>query len=277
MPVRTVKVEPGALRTLTAAILVLAIPVALVTTTIRVVISEQAVYDHSVRKYDAMAASGIPEDELIRANGEIRDYLMQPDPGPLSIEVTNRIGETGPLFSAKETVHMADVRDLVQAMFVVQMASVVLALIIAVLMAVMWPPRALAAALLYGSMLTLAVIGTAAALAFTGFDSAWSEFHGIAFSNDLWQLDPDEDHLIQMFPEDFWFEATTLIGGAIAVQALLIASISSLYLFLTRHQGIDEAGQRVVIEPRPDHPRLEVPGRAGHAHMPRPDARHSAR
>jgi integral membrane protein (TIGR01906 family) len=262
---------------LAAVILILAIPIALVTTTIRVVISEQAIYDRSVREYNAAAVSGIPEDELIRANGQIRDYLLRPDPGPLSIEVQDRTGENGPLFTARETVHMADVRDLVQAMFVVQVVSVVVVLAFVVLMAVLWPPRALAAALLHGSVLTVGLIGAAAALAFTGFDAAWSQFHGIAFSNDLWQLDPDRDHLIQMYPEEFWFEVTTLIGGAIAVQALLIASLASVYLFLTREPAAEETGHRTAIEPRPEHQRLEVPGRAGHAHVPRQDARHSAR
>jgi hypothetical protein len=60
--------DQGLLRMALAAALILMIPVALITTNIRVVISEQVTYDHSVREYNAHRASGIPESELLRAN-----------------------------------------------------------------------------------------------------------------------------------------------------------------------------------------------------------------
>jgi integral membrane protein (TIGR01906 family) len=248
--------DKGLLRVLLVGALVLALPVALITTTIRVAISEQALYDYSVRNYGAEEASSIPESQLIRANAEIRDYLVTDNPPPLAPQVTDSSGESGPLFSAKETAHMADVRDLVQAMFRVQVLSVVMVLAIVAALVVLWPVRVLAAGLLYGSLLTGAALGTAGIMAMTGFDSAWSDFHGIAFSNDLWQLDPDEDALIQMYPEQFWYEATMLIGLAVVFQAFLIAAASSAYLLLTRERTV--AGNH--LPPAPD-----LPGRAGHS------------
>jgi integral membrane protein (TIGR01906 family) len=259
--------ELGFLRIALIGAFILAIPVALITTNIRVAISEQAVYDHSVRKYDAARVSGIPESELIRANGIIRDYLTNPDAGPLAIQVVNDRGETETLFTARETVHMADVHSLVQLMFTVQVGAVALALALAVVMIALWPARALAAAMLYGSAVTFAVLGAAGLLAAIGFDAAWSQFHGLAFTNDFWELDPDTDHLIQMYPEAFWQEVTLGIGGFIAVQAFAIAAISATYLFLTRDRGN-------VIEARP---RTEQPDRDGHPRRPRlapPNPRH---
>ena len=276
MVTRSPDAELGMLRTLVVAVLVVAIPVALITTTIRVAVSEQAVYDFSVREYGASFSAGIPEAELIRANARIRDYLVRSGAGPLAIEVEDANGEQVSLFNARETGHMADVRDLVHMMFVVQIGSVALVLSLVVLMAVLWPPRVLAAGLLYGSLLTGAIIGGAGLLAFTGFDSAWSQFHGIAFSNDLWRLDPDTDHLIQMFPEDFWFEITTVIGGFVVLEAFLVAGASSIYLILTRGQGQDSQHARPA-EPRPDHMRPEFPGRSGHARLVSPNTRHSLR
>jgi hypothetical protein len=75
-------------------------------------------------------------------------------------------------------------------------------------------------------------------VAASGFDSAWTEFHVFAFSNDLWQLDPSRDHLIQMFPEAFWFDITSLIVVATLLEALVISAASAAYLVLTRPESV---------------------------------------
>lgn len=177
------------------------------------------------------------------------------DAGELAIKVRNERGSIVPLFSARETAHMADVRDLVQTLFAVQIASVVAALTLAVMMIVIWSPRALATAALCGVLLTGGLLGTAGAVAASGFDSAWTEFHVVAFSNDLWQLDPARDHLIQMFPEVFWLEITTLIVTATLLEAVLIGGAAVGYLLLSRRQDV----------PLRTLPALEVAGPAGHS------------
>src|SRR5881396_3086358 len=81
------------------ALFILAVPIGLIATNIRVAVSEQPVYDYSVKHYDAPAVSNIPESELLRANGQIHRYLTAKDPPPLAIDVTNRSGVSGPLFT----------------------------------------------------------------------------------------------------------------------------------------------------------------------------------
>lgn len=238
------------------------VPVALITTTIRVAVSEQSIYDYSVKRYDAHLVSGVPEEELLRANGEIHQYLTGEYAGPLSIAVQFKDGTAGPLFNARETAHMADVRNLVRGMFAVQIAAIAAVLALAVVMLVVWPPRALAAAGLYGSVLTGGVLAMGGFLVLTGFDAAWSQFHVIAFPNGLWQLNPNTDHLIQMFPEAFWERATVAVGGAIVFEALLIGSGAWLYLHLTRAQPESD----LPVKPEPG-----LPGPAGHARVSPPD------
>ncbi len=245
----------GLFRSLVIGLFILAIPVALITTNIRVAISEQGVYDYSVRRYDAAEVSGISRSELLRANSEILHYLTAGESGQLVINVRSGQGKTAPLFNARETAHMADVRDLVQFMFTVQVLAVAATLTLAVVMLVLWPPRALAAAALYGAVLTGGVLGMAAAVAMSGFDSAWSQFHVFAFSNDLWQLDPDTDHLIQMFPEAFWQKITMLLGAVTLLEAAALALVAGAYLFLSRPRDTDD----LVIKPVP-----ALPGPGGH-------------
>jgi integral membrane protein (TIGR01906 family) len=257
----------GLFRALVIGLFIVCIPVALITTNIRAAISEQGVYDYAVRHFDADEASGIPEPELIRANAEIRDYLTDGD-GVLSISVTNNLGVEQSLFNVRETAHMADVRDLVRAMFSVQVVALALLLFLAVVMLVLWPPRALAAATLYGSILTCASLGVVGLLAASGFDSAWSQFRVIAFTNDFWELDPRTDHLIQMFPESFWQQVTLLIGGVIFLEALVIAAASGVYLRLSR------SSEQPIDRPHPD-----VAGGPGHgrSQVGTASARHVAR
>ncbi|MEX0684148.1 MAG: TIGR01906 family membrane protein [Dehalococcoidia bacterium] len=258
----------GLVRVLIIGAFILAVPLALITTTIRAAISEPAVYDYAVKHYNAHEVSGIPEPELLRANDEIHRYLVGDYNGPLAIGVQYKDGTSGSLFNVRETAHMADVRNLVRAMFVVQLGALAAVLALAVIMVVLWPPRALAAAALYGSVLTGAVLAMAGFLALTGFDAAWSQFHGIAFTNDLWELDPRKDHLIQMYPEAFWQQATTVIGGMIALEACLIALVSGIYLHKTRPQPETD----LPVKPQP-----ALPGRPGHARLAPPDPRHYLR
>jgi integral membrane protein (TIGR01906 family) len=220
-------------RALTIGFFILAIPVALIATNIRVAVSEQGVYDYSVKNYDGAADSGIPESELLRANGEIHRYLTAEDARPLAINVTNVRGVSGPLFTAKETAHMADVRDLVQNLFPVQVIAVVAVLTLATLLLVISPPRTLAIAALCGSLLTSGVLAVAGLAVASGFDSVWTEFHVLAFQNDFWALDPNTDHLIQMFPEAFWRDITALIVSATLLEASLIAGAAWGYIILS--------------------------------------------
>ena len=164
-------------------------------------------------------------------------------------------GTTVPLFSARETAHMTDVRDLVQMLFTVQAMSVAAVLTLAVMTIAIWTPRALAMAALCGVLVTGGLLGTAGTVAASGFDSAWTEFHVVAFSNDFWQLNPTRDHLIQMYPEAFWFEITALIVTATLLEAALIGGAAAAYLWLSRPREIT---LKELLAP-------DVAGPAGHS------------
>ncbi len=237
----------------------LTIPVTLVATNIRFAATEVRVYDYSVREYNAAAAARIPQSELLRSNRELVSYFTADNPGPLHIVVTNTNGEEESLFNARETVHLADVRDLFQALFIVQVVALALTLTLAVVILVTASVRALAQALLYGSAFTLVLVGATGGLASFGFDDTWRQFHFLAFTNDFWLLDPSTDHLIQMFPRDFWFDITVLIGAFTLFQVLLIGGASGLYMYLTRSGGEEEQPPRRLPVPRPLEPRPRIP------------------
>ena len=215
-----------------AALFVVALPVALVGTNVRVLFTAAPLYTYALEEYNVPAVTGIPRAELDRAMAEIRDYFTN-DQELLRITVTDDRGRTNPLFTPREVIHMRDVKHLVQWIFRAQvLALAVVAGYVALWLALerraAWAPLARLTRL---SMLgSLAVAAAFALTALLGFERLFTRFHELSFSNDFWQLDPREHHLVQMFPQDFWLVATVLLAGMTIVEILALLALSWGYL-----------------------------------------------
>ena len=59
----------------------------------------------------------------------------------------------------------------------------------------------------------LTAVATVAVAAIVDFDSLFILFHKIAFTNDLWLLDPRTDLLIRLMPIEFFISYAAIIGG----------------------------------------------------------------
>jgi integral membrane protein (TIGR01906 family) len=203
----------------------------LVTTNVRWAANEVRLYHYSFAKYDAEAATGISHSQLNAAADRLVRYFNN-DEETIRIFV-QQDSRRVPLFNERETSHLTDVKNLFRTVFRVQEASLAFALVFVVAVFI-WaaeaPLRVLARILLHVSLLTLGLLAVFAVLALVGFDELFLRFHLVAFTNDLWKLNPDTDHLIQMFPHDFWFDATMLVAGLTAAEAVLLASLSAIYL-----------------------------------------------
>ncbi len=223
---------------LAAILFVVSLPVFMVTANIRWLAGDIGYYEHGFREYDSEARTGLSLGELDAAGQRIIDYF-EDDSRTLRI-VVNIGGAEESLFNARETEHMEDVKTLMRVMFRVN--EIALAVLITyVAGAVLWAGdrsiRGLAKLALLGIGVGVAAVSVVGAFALTGFDEAWSTFHEIAFSNDLWRLDPDTDRLIQMFPEPFWEEATFIVGGLVLAQATLVVVLSLSYLVFARERS----------------------------------------
>ena len=228
----------GAFRFLAAFLFVLAVPVAIVTTNVRFLADEQRVYRYAVDEFGAVQTTGVSRDELLRAAAEIRAYFASGQ-DVLSIRVNQGDREIS-LFNARETAHMKDVKDRFLALNRVQEFSLLYALgyVAAV---VLWARevslRGLALRVAAGCLLMLVAIGAASAFAMSGFDSAWTDFHRVLFSNEFWRLNPATDHLIQMFPPDFWESIVFFAGLLTAAEAALLLVGAGIYLGVTSRQA----------------------------------------
>ena len=226
----------GIVRTAATLLFIIALPIALATTNVRVVVNEPRLYEYATDQYDTTETTGIERAELLRASGKLRGYFNN-DEDSIGIVRVERDGAPISLFSPRETAHLQDVKNLIQKTFLVQELSVlfVLTYVVAVFL---WARegalRTLATQLLLSGVLSLAIIGAVGALAVTGFEQSFEQFHIIAFDNDLWQLNPARDHLIQMFPQPFFEDVSLWIGIATMAEMAALALIALVYLGLTR-------------------------------------------
>jgi integral membrane protein (TIGR01906 family) len=217
----------------------IAIPALIISTAVRILFSTQAVYTYAIDHYHAAAVTGIARDDLIAATEDIRAYFTD-NQDYLRTLVHDQSGDVVPLFNTREVLHMHDVKQVVRFFYGLQTWSllVVAAYSVAVVLwageesLAMLARRALRAVL--ATLVLLVLFGVVAAAG--GFDAAFVTFHQLVFHNDYWRLDPTRDHLVQMFPEGFWLDATVLLCLLIAAEALLLGGGAWLYLRRHRHE-----------------------------------------
>jgi len=215
-----------------AILFVVALPMALVGTNVRLLFSAAPLYTFAVEQYDVPDVTGIPRLEIDRAMTEIRDYFTN-DQQLLRITVSDDSGRTNPIFTPREVIHMRDVKQLVQAIFRARLAAFAIVSVYALARLLAQRRTALAglARLTRISMLgTLAVALGFGAASLLGFERLFEQFHLLSFSNDFWQLDPRRDHLVQMFPLDFWLVSTVILLGITLVEVLTLLGLSWWYL-----------------------------------------------
>ena len=129
-------------------------------------------------------------------------------------------------FNAKEIYHMCDVARLFQML----RAGIAVTLSGAGLLIGLSRGRKFAKASAVGFALWAGLLAALALVIALDFSAAFTVFHEILFTNDLWLLDPRTDLLIRMCPEEM-FSAMALrigligLGGAAAVP--LTASIAA--------------------------------------------------
>jgi integral membrane protein (TIGR01906 family) len=222
-------------RALATALFILAIPVALIGTNVRFLANEERVYTYSIDQYNAPARTGIARDELVRATKELRDYFNN-DAKYVSIQVKQGNRDIS-LFNERETLHLSDVKTVFRFVNALQEMALVY-IMLYVIGVYVWarerPLQRLAVNALSGGLLTIGIIVALGLVALSGFGQAFEVFHHIAFRNGLWMLDPATDHLIQMFPEGFWFDVTMFLGILTLIEAALVSVASTVHLTISR-------------------------------------------
>ncbi|MGI8549493.1 MAG: TIGR01906 family membrane protein [Dehalococcoidia bacterium] len=220
---------------LASVLFFVAVPVALILGAVRFAFSWQPVYTYAVKSYHADEAAGFPQNELLRATHSIRTYFTD-SRRDLNITINDASRQPQTLFNQQEIAHMRDVKALVHRVYLLLDLAVIYLIIYAVLWLTVWRGSlwSLARSALTASAITIALIVVAGVSSAIDFNQLFTEFHILSFSNDFWQLDPSRDHLVQIFPQGFWYDITLFVGAMAMGGAVLLAAISAAYLWFDR-------------------------------------------
>lgn len=210
---------------LATLLFLLALPVALLTGNVRWLVNELSFYQRGYERHSSYQATGIPKDELDRATGEMIAYFNSSQDFP-GIQV-RASGRSFPLFNERDSLHLRDVKDLIQLTYRVQEATLAYVILYSIGSLVRRDGRPLSRLsfpwVLGGAFTAflLLVVGLAMLL---DFDRLFLQFHLISFSNELWILNPADSYLIRMVPEGFFMDLALWAAGLALAQALALAA-----------------------------------------------------
>jgi integral membrane protein (TIGR01906 family) len=131
----------------------------------------------------------------------------------------------GPVFDERERQHLADARRAFIGFGIAALAAVV------ALVAARW--RSGGAGWFWRAVATGAAVLAVAVLAIgmfvtVSFDLAFELFHRLLFAGGTYTFDPATERLVQIFPEQFWFET------AIGLGIVLVVGSAAVYWFAHR-------------------------------------------
>jgi integral membrane protein (TIGR01906 family) len=172
---------------------------------------------------------GISKEELMRVTDELLDYMAGRREALDSRAVIQ--GEERYVFNAREIAHMVDVRNLFAKANTARAASLITLIVMFILSYAVFGKNAFSVFLksyIAVSSAAFLILGALYLFAVLDFTLFWDLFHRLTFDNYLWLLDPRTDILIQMVPEQFFYNTVMRII-IYFVTAILVPAIASLY------------------------------------------------
>lgn len=188
-------------------------------------------YDKSISEH-----IGISDNDLDELTSFVLDYLNDKHDSLDKQMLIN--GESREVFTNDEKVHMVDVKVLnLNARYILIISSVLIVLLSLILyikkISIFYVFNTYKKVLLY-SLLFFSIIGFWILI---DFDSFWTIFHKVFFSNnDLWLLDLRKDVLIMIVPPDFF---NHLVIRILISFVLLIGLIYLVLYLLNRRRAYD--------------------------------------
>ena len=212
-----------------AAIFALLFPIFLILFNTSYITNSEWLYDYGWWRNDIANRTGLSTGQLNRGADQIKEYFGN-DAEFLDLRV-DYAGTEVSLYKEREILHMVDVKALMQAVFAItRWTGVTLLLLLAIGLLVLKEQvlplllRSLKWSAI-GTGIFLVVFGGTAAI---DFGWLFTQFHFLSFANDLWLLDPYNDYLIIMFPQQFFFEATLFIGLLTVIDFGLLTGLARL-------------------------------------------------
>lgn len=201
---------------------IVALTIAVITSIVLGLIFDASFYHDGQVRYEVQRVTRMTQDQMDRVDLGIVRFFAGTESLPDALVAS---GAPGDVYQEKEVLHMNDVRGLIRGIRTLQLASLVVVAALLAVTGLTWRRggrEILARAFLLSSFLTVALTVVIGVLTLTSFDTLFLAFHHLSFSNDFWQLDPRTDHLIQMFPFEFWYDAMLTVAIRVVLVTVVI-------------------------------------------------------
>lgn len=194
--------KKNAVYTALLAIAALLIIIAVLFTSLQICINQRNWYYESYVKYGTAKETQISDEEMTEAIFRLIDY-MEGRADSIQLSVTEN-GQTVEMYNRQEIDHMVDVRALYQAWRAVRTYGGILAAITIAVCMLTLPKGQRIGMLCRGFLIAAAVFGAVLILlgiwVAVDFNSFWTEFHHLFFTNDLWLMDYRTCRMIRICP-----------------------------------------------------------------------------
>lgn len=198
---------------------------ALVLTAAEVVIFDESRFHAAYEEYDRYEYIGISEEDLNRVTHDLLEYMKGNREDIVMYADIN--GEEEMVFEEREQLHMVDVLYLVDAGFKIRNVCAIIAIAVILLLLVFDRKnmfRLLARGYIIGFIVFFVLLIALGAAMMIDFNTLFIKFHELLFDNDLWLLDPYEDIMINMFPQEFF----NSLGIWIGIYALVFITVPAI-------------------------------------------------
>lgn len=182
-------------------------------------------YEKEYRKYNVTESLRMEMKDVMEVTHYMMDYLIGREE-VLSIE-TRVAGEERDFFQEQDRLHMEDVQNLFLGGLTLRLYAlsflavcIGLLLILKADMKKILPRTWLIGIGIYGVLTVILGIYFA-----VDFSAAFTKFHEIFFTNDLWMFDPATDLMINMLPQGFFFDMVIRIGQFFIGGMLVLTAI----------------------------------------------------
>ena len=163
------------------------------------ILKHDYIYEYNLNSYPITERTSLEIEEIREINSQIKNYFFDETE---FLEVS--------IFNEKEIYHMKDVKDIINNLFLYGKLSSVVFVIIVLICVKKHKVRIYsvfkASSIVYSAVLLALAIGF-----LISFNKLFIIFHELAFSNDLWKLNINEDYLLMMYPENFFRDIALLI------------------------------------------------------------------
>lgn len=201
-------------------IVVILIPVALILTSVRVLLTPLFINIEYRTPFFPPDPYGFTQEDRLYWSSIAREYLLN-DEG-ISFLGDLRFDDGAAVYNERELGHMVDVKNVLQKALRVWYASLLGLLGLGLWAWVGKWMDEFRLASVRGGWLTIILVGSIVVIVLIGFGVFFVFFHEVFFDPGTW-IFRYSDTLIRLFPERFWRDAFLAIGGLSIAGGLIIA------------------------------------------------------